>query len=99
MLPIRWRAEAQTDLAATLDYIAERNPQSELDLYDDIERTVSQLPHHPYLYRLGRISGTRKLVAHPNYIAVYHVSAAVAVSFDWGLPEQARSLAVRRPTS
>lgn len=75
MLPILWRAEAQADLAATLEYIAERNPQSALDLYDDIERAVSQLPHHPYLYRLGRVSGTRELVAHPNYIVVYRVSA------------------------
>lgn len=74
MLPILWRAEAQANLAATLEYIAERNPQSALDLYDDIERVVSQLPHHPYLYRLGRVSGTRELVAHPNYIVVYRVT-------------------------
>lgn len=75
MLPILWRAEAQADLAAILAYIAERNPQSALDLYNDIERVVSQLPQHPYLYRLGRVSGTRELVAHPNYIVVYRVSA------------------------
>jgi toxin ParE1/3/4 len=54
MLPILWRAEAQADLTAILEYIAERNPQSARDLYDDIERLVSHLPHHPYLYRLGR---------------------------------------------
>jgi plasmid stabilization system protein ParE len=54
MLPILWRAEAQADLAAILEYIAERNPQSAFDLYDGIERVVSQLPHHPYLYHLGR---------------------------------------------
>jgi toxin ParE1/3/4 len=75
MLPILWRAEAQADLAAILEYIAERNPQSALDLYNDIERVVSQLPQHPYLYRLGRVSGTRELVAHPNYVVVYRVSA------------------------
>ena len=77
MLPILWRAEAQADLAAILEYIAERNPQSALDLYDDIEPVVSQLPQHPYLYRLGRVSGTRELVAHPNYIVVYRVGATV----------------------
>lgn len=73
MLPILWRAEARADLAAILEYIAERNPQAALDLYDDVERVISQLPHHPYLYRLGRVSGTRELVAHPNYIVVYRV--------------------------
>jgi toxin ParE1/3/4 len=66
MLPILWRAEAHADLAAILEYIAERNPQSALELYDGIERAVSQLPHHPYLYRLGRVAGTRELVAHPQ---------------------------------
>jgi toxin ParE1/3/4 len=76
MLPILWRAEAQADLAAILEYIAERNPQSAFDLYDGIERVVSQLPHHPYLYRLGRVSGTRELVAHPNYIVVYRVGVS-----------------------
>lgn len=75
MLPILWRAEAQADLTAILEYIAERNPQSALDLYDDIERVISQLPQRPYLYRLRRVAGTRELVAHPNYIVVYRVSA------------------------
>jgi toxin ParE1/3/4 len=74
MLPILWRAEAQADLAAVIEYIAERNPQSALNLYNDIEGVVSQLPQHPYLYRLGRVSGTRELVTDPNYIVVYRVS-------------------------
>lgn len=74
MLPVLWRTEAQADLAAILEYIARRNPQSALELFDDIERVVSQLPHHPHLYRLGRVAGTRELVANPNYIVVYSVS-------------------------
>lgn len=80
MLPILWRAEAQADLAATLEYIAERNPQSAPDLYDDIERVVSQLRYHLYLYlyRSGRVPGTRELVAQPNYIVVYRVSTIAA---------------------
>ena len=73
MLPILWRAEAQADLEAILAFIADRNPQAALNLYDDIERVVSQLPQHPYLYRPGRVSGTHELVAHPNYIVVYRV--------------------------
>jgi plasmid stabilization system protein ParE len=44
MLPILWRAEAQADLAAILGYIAERSPQSALDLYNDIERVVCRVP-------------------------------------------------------
>ena len=75
VLPVLWRSKAQADLAAILEYIAERSPQAAIELYDDIERVVSQLSHHPYLYRLGRVAGTRELVANPNYIVVYRVSA------------------------
>lgn len=73
MLPILWRAEAQADLAAILDYIAERNPQAAFDLYGDIDLAVSQLPSHPYLYRHGRVPGTRELIVRPNYLVVYRI--------------------------
>lgn len=76
MLPIRWRAEARTELATILEFIAERSPQSAFHLFDEIERVVSQLPHHPYLYRLGRVPGTREIVVHPNYILVYRVAVS-----------------------
>jgi len=33
------------------------------------------LAEHPYLYRFGRVPGTRELIAHPNYILVYRVAA------------------------
>ncbi|MYN09403.1 type II toxin-antitoxin system mRNA interferase toxin, RelE/StbE family [Massilia sp. FT127W] len=75
MLPILWRAEAQADLAAILKFIADRNPHAALDLYDDIQRVVTQLPHPPHLYRVGRVAGTRELVVHPNYVVVYRVGA------------------------
>lgn len=103
MLPILWRAEARADLAATLEYIAERNPQSAPDLYDDIERVVSQLRHHLYLYlyRSGRVPGTRELVAQPNYIVVYRVStiAAEIVSILHSRQQYPRSLTDGSPLS
>ncbi|HEX8615423.1 MAG TPA: type II toxin-antitoxin system RelE/ParE family toxin [Telluria sp.] len=75
MLPILWRAEAQADLATILGYIAERNPRAALDLYNDIDWAVSQLPAHPYMYRPGRVPGTRELIVRPNYLIVYRVGA------------------------
>lgn len=74
MLQIRWRAEARTELATILDFIAERSPQSASHLFDEIERVVSQLPQHSYLYRLGRVADTREIVVHPNYILVYRIA-------------------------
>lgn len=73
MLPIRWQTEAQADLATILAYIAERNQRAATDLYNEIDRAVSQLPHHPYLYRPGRVVGTHEIVVHPNYLVVYRV--------------------------
>ncbi|WP_183443695.1 type II toxin-antitoxin system RelE/ParE family toxin [Pseudoduganella violacea] len=74
MLPILWRPEALADLSTILEYIAQRNPQAAANLYGDIDRIVTQLPYHPYLYRLGRVAGTRELVVHPNYLIVYSVT-------------------------
>jgi toxin ParE1/3/4 len=34
---------------------------------------VLPLAEHPFLFRPGRVPGTRELVAHPNYIIVYRV--------------------------
>jgi toxin ParE1/3/4 len=64
-------------LATIIEYIAERNDVAALDLADDIERATSQLPQHPYLYRPGRVAGTREIVVHPNYPVVYRVQATV----------------------
>ncbi|WP_308836430.1 type II toxin-antitoxin system RelE/ParE family toxin [Janthinobacterium sp. PAMC25594] len=72
MLPIQWKVEAQEDLTAILTYIAQRNQPAALQLYNGIDNAISQLPH---LYRPGRVSGTRELAAHPNYVVVYRVAA------------------------
>ncbi|MBW3502259.1 type II toxin-antitoxin system RelE/ParE family toxin [Janthinobacterium sp. NKUCC08_JDC] len=76
MLPIQWKVEAQEDLTAILTYIAQHNRPAALQLYHDIDNAMSRLPCHPHLYRSGRVSGTRELVAHPNYVVVYRVEAS-----------------------
>lgn len=75
MLPVEWRAEASTDLEDILSYIADRNESAAESLNEAIEQATSQLPQHPYLYRLGRADGTREIVVHPNYLVIYLVTS------------------------
>lgn len=73
MLPIKWTDEAKTDLYALIAFIAEDNPYAAEQLLHRIEESIIPAAEHPYLFRPGRILGTREVVAHPNYILVYQV--------------------------
>jgi len=75
MLPIIWRASARADLAAIIRYVAEHDIPAARRLKNHLESVVLPLAEHPYLYRPGRVPGTRELVAHPNFILVYRVKA------------------------
>lgn len=75
MLKLVWRPEAQSDLETIISYIAERNPAAAQELRSVIGTCAERLPEHPYIYRSGRIPGTREAVVHPNYILIYEVRA------------------------
>lgn len=77
MLPVSWSAEALADLEQILGYIAERNPAAADRLLAIAADTAERLSEHPYLYRPGRVAGTREAVIHPNYIIVYRVGPSV----------------------
>lgn len=62
MQHVVWFETASQDLDKILGYIEDRNLLAALNLQESIEHAVSQLPFHPYLYRLGRVPGTRELV-------------------------------------
>ncbi len=79
MLPLVWRRKALDSLEEIIGYIEARNPQAALKLRQRISQIVELLPEHPYLFRPGRVSGTREAVAHPNYIVVYRVSDVIDV--------------------
>lgn len=70
---VEWRPEARAELRAILEYILERNAAAASDLNESIEVATTALPDHPYLYRMGRIPGTREIVVHPNYLVVYRI--------------------------
>lgn len=73
MLPIKWTDEAKTDLYSLIAFIAEENPYAAESLLQRLEDCVLPAAEHPYMFRLGRVAGTREIVAHPNYILIYQV--------------------------
>ena len=76
MLPIIWRASARDDLADVIRYIANENPPAARRMKRLLEESVLPIAEHPYLYRQSdRIPGLREIVAHPNYIVLYRVTA------------------------
>ncbi len=72
-LPVVWRPAARDSLAEIVGYIAARNPAAARRMKALIEAAVLPLANHPFLFRPGRVPGTRELVAHPNYIVIYRV--------------------------
>ena len=77
---VHWLDSALADLETILSHIAEHNAQAAYSLYQDIERMTAALPDRPFLYRRGRVSGTRELVIHPNYYVVYRrVSSEIQI--------------------
>lgn len=77
MPELEWKALAVADLRAIVDYISDDNPDAALALLEEIQGKVAYLPDHPKSGRVGRVKGTRELIARPNYIVVYAESAAM----------------------
>lgn len=66
-----WTPEALNDRRAIYDYIEADNPSAALALDELLSEKSSCLIEHPDLGRPGRVTGTREMVAHQNYILVY----------------------------
>ncbi len=73
MLSVNWKIDAQDDLAEIINYIEQRNESAASELHATIVQAAENLPFMPYLFRRGRVVGTREYVVHPNYILVYRV--------------------------
>ncbi|MBI6794982.1 type II toxin-antitoxin system RelE/ParE family toxin [Pseudomonas syringae] len=74
MLPVVWLSPALDDLREIATYIAWENPGAARRLKKLLQDAIEPVAEHPYLYRSGRVPGTRELVAHPNYVLVYRVT-------------------------
>lgn len=73
-----WKPAAIADRKAIIVYIAQDNPQAAMEMGDMLIEKAALLDQHPKMGRVGRVKGTRELVAHPNYILIYHLVGEVA---------------------
>ncbi len=77
MLRVVWSNEARMDLRDILSYIAKRDVVASKRLRQLITNSVLPALENPFLYRAGRVAGTREIVAHPNYIVVVRLREGV----------------------
>lgn len=76
MLTIFWRDSARDDLRAIIRYIANENPAAARRMKGLLEASILPASEHPYMYRASeRVPGLREIIAHPNYIIFYRVTA------------------------
>ena len=68
---LEWAPLAIADRESIFDYIAPENLDAALALDDLFERKAALIGAHPEAGRVGRVRGTRELVAHRHYVLVY----------------------------
>lgn len=72
-MALRWTKTALRSVDEIAQYIAKDNPRRATSFVLELQEAVTTLQDHPGLGRAGRIPGTRELVLHKNYIAIYRV--------------------------
>ena len=72
-----WKPAAIADRKRITAYIAQDNPRAAIEMGDLLIKKAAQLDARPTLGRIGRVKGTRELVAHPNYILIYRIVGKV----------------------
>lgn len=71
MRELFWTPEAIQDRDEIYAFIEADKPAAALALDELFEEKADRLVDHPDLGRPGRITGTRELVVHRNYVRVY----------------------------
>lgn len=69
---LRWTNRALGRLDEIAAYIAKDNPPRATTFVTELRKKVDILKSHQ-LGKAGRVFGTKELVLHPNYLAVYRV--------------------------
>ena len=70
---IKWTQTALRSVDDIAGHIAKDNPTRASSFVSELQATVTRLQLYPGMGRAGRVPGTRELVLHKNYIAIYRV--------------------------
>jgi len=70
---IKWTRAALESVDEIAGFIAKDNPTRATSFVNELQAAVNKLQTHPGMGRAGRVPGTRELVLHKNYIAIYRV--------------------------
>ena len=70
---IKWTNTALASVDEIAGYIAKDHPTRATTFVRELQDAVTKLQDHPGIGRAGRVPGTRELVVHKNYIAIYRV--------------------------
>jgi toxin ParE1/3/4 len=72
-MSIKWTKTALRSADEIVGYIAKDNPARATSFVLELRVAITKLQAHPGMGRAGRVPGTRELVLHKNYIAIYRV--------------------------
>ncbi|MFM8769708.1 MAG: type II toxin-antitoxin system RelE/ParE family toxin [Rubrivivax sp.] len=72
-MALKWTKTALDALDEIAGFIAQDNPRRATSFVLELKDAVTKLQVHPGMGRAGRVPGTRELVLHKNYIAIYRV--------------------------
>jgi toxin ParE1/3/4 len=70
---IKWTRAALASVDEIAGFIAKDNPTRATSFVLELQAAVTKLQAYPGMGRAGRVPGTRELVLHKNYIAIYRV--------------------------
>ena len=68
-----WKPAAIADRKRIIAYIAQDKPRAAIELGDLLMEKAGLLDLYPLLGPVGRVTGTRELTVHPNYILIYRL--------------------------
>ena len=72
-MALKWTKTALRCADEIAGFIAKDNPSRATSFVLELKEAVTRLQLHPGMGRAGRVPGTRELVLHKNYIAIYRV--------------------------